>query len=250
MILGIEIGGTKLQVGRGRQLVRVAVKRRAGRVGILRQLESLVPPLLSGVTRIGVGFGGPVERGRVVTSHQIAGWRGFHLQRWFERRFALPTVVENDSNCAGLAEARWGAGRGKARVFYFNVGTGVGAFVVHGQLYTGRFGAMEFGHLRLSDGRTLESVASGLAIERGVSTLVEAGRHVGAMLANVVTLLNPDVVVVGGGVGLAGEKFLRPVREVCRRLVFPVFRRNYQIVPAGLGAAAVVAGAVLVAGKE
>jgi len=248
MILGVEIGGTKLQAGDGQRLVRWTVQRRAGRAGILRQLEQGLPPLLTGVTRIGVGFGGPVEGGRVVTSHQVAGWRRFPLQRWFERRFGLPTVVENDSNCAGLAEARQGAGRGKARVFYCNVGTGIGgAFVWNGQLYNGRFGAMEFGHLRLADGRTLESVASGLAIERGVSTLAEAGRHVGAMLANVITLLNPDLVVVGGGVVLAGEKFLRPVREVCRRLVFAPFRGNYRIVPARLGEAVVVVGAILVA---
>ena len=158
--------------------------------------------------------------------------------------------MENDSNCAGLAEARLGAGRGTARVFYFNVGTGIGgALVVDGKLYNGRYGAMEFGHLRLSNGRTLEEVASGLAIERGVSTVAEAGRRVGAMLANAIALVNPDIVVVGGGVALAGDKFFRPMRETARRLVFKPYRDNYRIVPAKLGEKVVVIGAALLAEK-
>lgn len=258
MILGVEIGGTKLQIGvcdargRLRKLARVPVQRSAGRAGILRQLAELIPPLLPGVSRVGVGFGGPVDvvRGRVVKSHHIVGWSGFALRTWFEREFGLPVTVENDSHCAGLAEARLGAGRGKRAVFYFNVGTGIGgALVVDGKLYQGRYGAAEFGHLRLSDGRTLEAVASGLAIERGVSTVAQAGRQVGAMLANVIALFNPDVVVVGGGVALAGEKFWKPLRETTRRLVFEPYQRNYRIVPARLGESVVVVGATLVAGE-
>lgn len=261
MVLGVEIGGTKLQVGvgdvRGRlhQLTRVAVVRRDGRRGILRQLERLIPSLIRerSISRIGIGFGGPVdfERGRVVRSFHIAGWDGFELKRWFERRFKLPTVVDNDTNCATLSEALIGAGRGKLRVFYTNVGTGIGGgLVIDGELYSGRFGAMEIGHTRLWHEGTwaiLETVSSGLAIERGASTVEQSARYFGVALANVVTLLNPDIVVVGGGVSLAGEKFFRLLRETVRRYVFAPFRRNFTIVPAGLGETVVVVGAALLA---
>jgi predicted NBD/HSP70 family sugar kinase len=128
MYLGVEIGGTKLQLGitnrRGKLLAlrRVAVDRRGGRKRILRQIQQQVTSLLADhpVQAIGVGFGGPVDtaRGRVVTSHQVAGWSGFRLRAWFEKQFGLPVVVENDTNCAALAEARFGAGRGKRVVFY------------------------------------------------------------------------------------------------------------------------------------
>jgi glucokinase len=253
MYLGVEIGGTKLQVGicdaRGRVncLACRPVARRAGRAGILRQLQEMVPDLLDGVRGIGVGFGGPVDvaEGRVVKSHQVAGWSGFQLRKWFWSEFGLPVTVENDSHCAGLAEATLGAGRGNHRVFYFNVGTGIGgALVMDGKIYSGRLGAMEFGHTWV-DGHRLEDVASGLAIERGVSTVAQSGRYVGAALANAVTLLNPDIVVVGGGVSLAGEKFFRPLRLTARRLVLPVFRDNLRIVPAALGEAVVVGAAML-----
>lgn len=259
MVLGVEIGGTKTQVGRcdartGRPmtLVRRAVDRAVGREGILRQLKEMIPPLCSGVRAIGVGFGGPVdtETGRAVTSHQIAGWDWFPVRRWFEREFGLPVVVENDTNCAGFAEATRGAGRGARTVFYFNVGTGVGgALVRDGELYNGRYGAMEFGHMRRDDGRTLESVSSGLAIEQGISTVAESGRYVGEMLANVITLLNPDVVVVGGGVAQAGRSFWEPMRAAVRDRVFHVFRRNYRLRRARFGQAVVVVGAALLAGR-
>src|ERR1039458_3138861 len=112
MYLGVEIGGTKLQVGvcdkRGhiKQLVRVAVVRRNGARGILQQLQIIIPPLLAAyrVKAIGVGFGGPVDsaRGRVVRSFHIKGWDGFYLGRWFRQRFKLPVKVENRSEGSGF----------------------------------------------------------------------------------------------------------------------------------------------------
>ena len=263
MVLGVEIGGTKLQVGvadvRGhlRQLVRLPVNRAAGQAGILQQFATCIPALLHGgrVQAIGVGFGGPVDcqSGRVITSHQVAGWSGFPLRQWFERQFHLPVVIENDSNCAALAEARRGAGRGHPVVFYTNIGTGIGGgLVVDGALYTGRYGAMELGHTRLPVGTkfpTVEDLAAGLAIERGRSTVAKSARVMGIAVANVIALLNPDVVVIGGGVAKAGAKFFRPLRATVRKLVFAPFRQNYQIAPAQLGEPVVVVGATLLAAE-
>jgi glucokinase len=261
--LGVEIGGTKLQAGicdrRGqiKQLVRVAVDRKRGRAGILEQLQKLLPPFLEAydVQAIGVGFGGPVDsvRRKVVRSFHITGWDGFPLGLWFERRFKLPAVVENDTNVAALAEALIGAGRGKHAVFYSNVGTGIGGgLVIDGVLYNGRLGAMEIGHTRmLVDGRwvILESIASGLSIERGMTTLAQSANYYGAALANAITLLNPDIVVIGGGVARAGERFFQPLRAQVAHLVFQPFRMNVRIVPAALGETVVVVGAALWAAR-
>jgi glucokinase len=261
MNLGVEIGGTKLQVGvcdpRGRiqQLVRVAVVRRNGARGILDQLEQVIRPLVHGhrVQAIGVGFGGPVDAssGRIVRSFHIKGWDGFALRRWFLRRFRLPTVIENDTNAATLAEALIGAGRGRRAVLYSNVGTGIGGgFVVDGKIHNGRFGATEIGHTRFfvrGRWRILEELSSGLSIERGKTTLAESAKYYGIALANAITLLNPDIVVVGGGVARAGEKFLGPVRKTAERFMFGPFRKNFRIVPAALGETVVVVGAALLA---
>ena len=264
MFLGVEIGGTKLQVGvcdrRGQivQLVRVAVVRRNGARGILKQLEIAIPPLLVAhrVKAIGVGYGGPVDspRGRVVCSFHIKGWDGFLLRRWFVQRYKLPTIIENDTNAAALAEALVGAGRGRRAVLYSNVGTGIGGgFVVHGVVQNGRFGAMEIGHTRYfvrGQWRILEELSSGLSIERGKTTLAQSAKYYGVALANAIMLLNPDIVVVGGGVSLAGERFLGPVRKTVAQLMFAPFRGNCRIVPAGLGETVVVVGAALLAARE
>lgn len=264
MYLGVEIGGTKLQVGacdrRGRigQLVRVAVVRRDGACGILHQLETIISPLVSRhrIQAIGVGFGGPVDapKGRVVRSFHINGWDGFALRRWFVQRFKRPTVIENDTNVAALAEARIGAGKGRRAVLYSNVGTGIGGgFVVDGEIHNGQFGATEIGHTRFfvrGRWRILEELSSGLSIERGMTTLAGSAKYYGVALANAITLLNPDIVVVGGGVARAGEKFLRPVRDTAKRFVFGPYRRNFRIVRAALGDTVVVTGAALLAADE
>ncbi len=264
MYLGVEIGGTKLQTGvcdaRGRlkQLVRTTVVRRRGRRGILRQLEEIIPALLRThrISKIGVGFGGPfdIETGRAVRSHQVAGWDRFPVKQWFERRFKLPVVVENDQNCAGLAEALCGAGRGLHRVLYITVGTGIGGgLILDGEIYGGRYGAAEIGHVKLQANgrwRTVESVASGLAIERGVSTVPQAARYLGVAVANAIAMVNPEIVIIGGGVSLAGDKFFRPLRQTVARHVFPVFRKNYRIVRPALGETVVVIGAALLAARR
>jgi len=111
---------------------------------------------------------------------------------------------------------------------------------------------MEIGHTRWPVGRrwpVVEELASGLAIERGQSTVAASARAMGVAVANVITLLNPDVVVVGGGVAQAGAKFFRPLRATVRRLVFGPYRGNYRLVPAAVGEAVVVVGAALVAAE-
>ncbi|HTS17497.1 MAG TPA: ROK family protein [Verrucomicrobiae bacterium] len=264
MNLGVEIGGTKLQVGvcdrrgRIRQLIRATVVRRNGARGILDQLERIITPLIAEhrVNAIGVGFGGPVDapHGVVVKSYHIHGWDGFALGRWFVKRFGRPAVLENDTNAAALAEAVVGAGRGRRAVLYSNVGTGIGGgFVVDGKIHNGRFGATEIGHTRFfvrGRWRILEELSSGLSIERGKTTLAQSAKYYGMALANAISLLNPDIVVIGGGVSRAGERFLGPVRETVKRFVFGPYRRNFRIVPAALGETVVVVGAALLAGRE
>ncbi|MFT7642174.1 MAG: glucokinase, partial [Pirellulaceae bacterium] len=159
-ILGIEIGGTKLQLGVGNSssdsidLERRDIVADGGAIGILEQIESCGRVLLqrNDVARIGVGFGGPVnpETGRTVTSHQISGWDDFPLTEWLQRTFDKPVVLGNDCDCAALAEAVYGAGQGSSRVFFLTVGTGVGGgFVIDGQLQgQGRPAIAEIGHLR------------------------------------------------------------------------------------------------------
>jgi glucokinase len=304
MFLGIEIGGTKLQLGVGAAdrgelaaIERADVCPADGAEGIRRQIQRIAGPLIAkyGVQAVGIGFGGPVDlaTGTTVKSHHIAGWDRFPLADWCRNALGLPAGVANDADMAGAGEARFGAGRGSRVVFYTNVGTGIGgALLIGGRVYVGGAGiASELGHLRPGveadrPDRIVETDASGLGIAaaaRADASLaaelhrrynvdshritarmtaeaaaagVEAARTIfrravqtyGWAVAQMITLLSPEAVVVGGGVAMAGEAlFFAPLREEVERYVFPPLRGTYRIVPAELGEEVVVHGALALA---
>jgi glucokinase len=190
MFLGIEIGGTKLQLGVGTGdgspplvLERREVDSGRGAEGILQQIREVGTELARAhaVERIGIGFGGPVlaDRGRVIRSHQVDGWDDFPLAQWCQEKLGKPAVIGNDCDVAAVAEARCGAGRGRRIVFYVTVGTGVGGgLCVDGRPYGGsRPAVAEIGHLRpgldaLDPHHTVESIASGRGIETHARTLL------------------------------------------------------------------------------
>lgn len=309
MKLGIEIGGTKLQLGVGDgqssdviELARESIHPAAGAAGILDQIERLGTRLIRqhGIDRVGIGFGGPVDAtlGRAVKSHQVDGWDDFPLVDWCQHRLGLPAVIGNDCDVAALAEADFGAGQGKQSVFYVTVGTGVGGgFVCDGRLYgRGRPAVAEIGHMRPGltadqPNMTVESLASGWGIAETARARLEdatgddavdlerrcegdaqrltaelvaqaaadgnvlaedvlqfACRVLGWAIAQVITLLAPEVVVVGGGVSLIGKQlFFVPLRREVARYVFPPLIDAYAIKPAALGETVVVQGALRLA---
>ena len=291
MYLGIEIGGTKLQLALGPGdgtlvgLWRTRVDPASRAPGIRDAIEAGVPALLAtaGVPRdhlrgVGVGFGGPVDLATrsVVKSHQVTGWDGFALGEWCEATIGVPAVVANDAAAAGLAEALFGAGRGVSPLFYVTAGSGVGgALVIDGDIYTGAGrGAAEVGHLPATVGgetATVEAFASGWAIARragmasgedaaaaarrgeprakaAVAAAVEA---LAAGLTQVILLVCPRRVVVGGGVGLMGDDLLfDPLRAAVAGRTFPPFAGLTDIVPAALGEAVVPHGALALAARR
>lgn len=187
--IGIEIGGTKLQVVLGdgvsgiQRRVRLDVQPGKGAEEIQCQIESVLDQLVpEGSARaIGVGFGGPVDRitGRVHTSHQVSGWSGFGLVEWLEKRYGIPVALENDANVAALAEALFGVGKDKEIVFYITLGSGVGGgLVMHKKLYHGAVpGEVEVGHLRLDrNGTSLESCCSGWAVDKRIRDAIQQER--------------------------------------------------------------------------
>src|SRR5437660_9677861 len=139
--LGIEIGGTKLQLGVGADdgllagLWRGPVDVAAGPEGIRRQITAAVLELLakanidrSRLKGVGIGFGGPVDDATrtVIKSHQIEGWDDFPLADWISDLVGLPAVLGNDADVAGLGEALFGAGKGFSPIFYITLGSGIG----------------------------------------------------------------------------------------------------------------------------
>ena len=203
LLLGIEIGGTKLQLGLGRgdgrllALERRLIRPEAGAVGILRQVSEAYDALLARRSEfggtpsaVGIGFGGPVDadRGVVLRSHQVVGWDGFALAEWARQALQVPLVsVQNDADTAGLGEARFGAGVGLSPIFYVTIGSGIGGgLILDGRIYRGFGpGASEVGHLWVDDpdrgpGK-LEDIASGWSIGSAARALLSDGPETGPL---------------------------------------------------------------------
>lgn len=187
MFLGIEIGGTKLQLVAGQpgHIVhrhRASVDRVQGGPGICAQITRAVDELKKShgpFAAVGVGFGGPIDprTGNVCTSHQIQGWTNFPLKQWMQGQVGAPAAVDNDANAAALGEAIRGAGVGLNPVFFCTLGSGVGGgLFAHGRVYHGLPpGEMEFGHLVLDrQGTTVESRCSGWAIDARIAAMAAA----------------------------------------------------------------------------
>jgi fructokinase len=236
------------------------------------------------VTAVGVASFGPLDLdpasptwGRI-TSTPKPGWSGTDLVGPLRAAFAVPVAIDTDVNGAGLAEARWGAGRGLGSLVYFTVGTGIGGGAIvagaplHGAAHP------EMGHLRVPrhpddaafagicpfHGDCLEGLASGPAVCARWGVPAEAlpldhpawdmvGHYLGHAVAAVTMLLAPHVVVVGGGVG-SSPPVLPAVRRWTRRLLagYPATPRlaggleGYVVSPA-LGDRAGVLGALALA---
>jgi glucokinase len=309
MFLGIEIGGTKLQLGLGRGdgqlcgLWRGTVDPSAGADGIRRQITTALPDLLastqierSALRGVGVGFGGPTDDATqsVIKSHHVAGWEDFPLADWVTSVTGLPAVICNDADVAGLAEALHGAGKGLSPVFYMTIGSGIGGgLILNREIYRGLGkGASEIGHLTIpspsdpADQRILEAFASGWGIETRaedwnrshaafadlgdvplkVKTLAAAAQsgHANAIrllneavaalafaICQLIPLVCPRRIVIGGGVSLIGEDLLfEPLRRAVADRVFAAFSGLTDIVPAALGEEVVVHGALALARKR
>jgi glucokinase len=238
------------------------------------------------VVALGLGIPSTIDQraGRAVSSTNIP-LAHLDIRDRMARRFGLPVGIDNDANVAAIAEWRFGAGRGTRYMVMLTLGTGVGGgLILDGRPYRGAIGAAaELGHMVIEhDGEPcqgsctghghLETLASGLeagiqarhvfgpdADARSLVRLAEdgngeareilrtIGRRLGSGIGSLVNIFDPEVVVIGGGFGKAGDLILDPAREVLAREALAPARDTVRIVPAELGSDAGLVGAALVA---
>ncbi len=217
-----------------------------------------------------------------VWAPNLPGWEAMPLGRLLGRRFGMPVVVESDRNAFVTGEAWRGAARGSRDAVFLAVGTGIGAGILaggrllrgHGEL-AGAVGWMAVGDEFLPEyGRVgcLEALASGRGIGRAATRhfgretsavelvlrarrgdarakaiLHRAGRALGLAMANLVDVLNPEIIVVGGGVAEAGELLLKPARATMRRWAQPLASKQVRVARSRLGPRAALWGAAKLA---
>ncbi len=209
---------------------------------------------------------------RVALSTHVAGWSDFDLPRFLEQCAGVLPVMDNDANLGALGEAVYGAGRGYRPLFYMTVSTGIGGGVITNgeELYRGSDSyAGEIGHITIRPSGPqclcgargcLERLCGGLWLERDHGRTAEVllqdpcfvERYVvdlAAGLKSAIMLLNPARIVIGGGIGKAGDALMVPLRAELGRQITAWSRARIDVVPAALGDDSVLYGAVSLAAR-
>jgi glucokinase len=249
---------------------------------LLAGLDEAVEELLrEDVVALGFGIPSRIDQrtGEVQGSVNIP-LEGLDFPARMSERFGLPVGIDNDANAATLAEFVAGAGRAARDMVMLTLGTGCGGgAVIDGRLYRGW---AEFGHMVIDfDGLPCQGTCTGrghlepyvtgtaatklaqaefgpavdahrlvrLAAEgeaRAVEILAGMGRRLGAGIATLVNIFNPDLVVIGGGFAAAGDFLLVPARDVIVRDSLGDAGEKVGVVRAELGTAAGLIGAGLI----
>jgi glucokinase len=218
-----------------------------GGPGIMQKVEAIVAAYLekgplAGICISSAGMVDPDKGEIFYAGPQIPNYAGTQFKKVLEEKFLLPCEIENDVNCAGLAEVMSGSGEGAKIALCLTIGTGIGGcLVVDGQVFHGfSNSACEVGYLHLPDG-AFQDVASTTALVNYVAELhgEEAehwnGRRIfkeategnkiciqgidrmvgylGQGIANICYVVNPEVVILGGGI-MGQEAILRPRIQV------------------------------------
>ena len=284
--LGIDLGGTKLlaclTAEDGTVLARTVrpTGRNTGPSAARRLIIDAATELRRTAGQfdsVGVGFPGQVDfqRGFVGGSVMLDGWSDVPLAESIADALSVPCVIDTDVNCAAIAELHARGDQHPHSMLFVAVGTGIGGAITIGrQLWRGHTGvAGEIGNITIDHhgeqcwcGRRgcLNTFASGSAIGRRLGdarpltehrestnpevlrVLAEAATALGVGVANALNLLNPELVVFGGGVAQLGESWLEVVARTARAESFPEAGRcRFEPARAGYDAGAV--GAALLA---
>jgi len=250
---------------------------------VVEALQAWVQPSKgAAATGLGIAVPGLVDRneGRVLCAPNLKVLNDFAVGAALQEATGLPVALDNDANAAGLAEARMGAAVGCHSAVCLTVGTGVGGAIIdHGRLRRGYSDmAGEFGRVLLDPGsdRPFEEGVGAAAVVKGycersgvrpdeidaagVARLADAGdiaaqqalagcgKRLGVGLAILVNLLNPERIVVGGGVAGAGDWFLGPARSEGKRRAWARSWERCEVVKGELGTDAGAIGAALLCG--
>lgn len=251
---------------------------------LIEEMTDSVEAGVGELLAVGVGVPAPVDIGQGVVSSAglLRGWDGAAVAEDLGARLGVPVSVDNDANLGALAEARYGSAVGYDPVVYVRASHGIGGgIVLGGRLLHGRAGAAgEIGHVTIDENGPicrcgnrgcLETYVGSpvllgmLAASHGPLTLgdvvtraqegdagcrralSDAGTHLGAAIANLCNLVDPEVVVVGGQLAAAGEIILGPLRTAVEQRTVPSAQGPPVVVPSEFGEWAEARGALAVA---
>ncbi|WP_364146317.1 ROK family protein [Paenibacillus sp. LPE1-1-1.1] len=230
-----------------------------------------------GIVGIGVGVPGIVDDNGIILFAPNLKWHQVELQRQLEERFGLPVTIDNEANAGAQGEQKYGAGRGIPNQIYVSVGIGIGTgIILNKELYKGASGfSGELGHLSIeydgkpcscgnrgcwelyaSENALLERaallgfenldellLAAAAGDERVIELIRSIGDYLGAGIANIVNVFNPNVVIIGNRMSRAAEWLEPAVQAAVDQRTLPYHRERMRILFAELQDQSAVRGA-------
>jgi len=267
------------------KIIKIPTEANKGRARIISNIVKAVRVFDSPkIQSIGIALAGEInhENGTWVSSPNIRSVKNIPLSKILKKELKKDIYIENDSNCFTIAEAECGAGKNSDYVVGLTLGTGVGSgFVIKKRIYRGANGrATEFGHMTIVEngypcgcGQNghLETYASGtgmiqlytqytgkekdtfeiekLALQKdGVASRVFdiMSESLAIGIANIINILNPDIVVLGGGL-IRVKTYWKPAVTRAKKLVaYPILSKT-KIAPTKLNEKAHILGAAIIA---
>lgn len=273
-LLGIDIGGTNIRVGRveGQAITNVLSERIENKLSeeaVLQQLYGMLTKMITDdITGIGVGVPSSVDpvAGIVYKVSNIPSWKEVPLKALLEKQFHIPVFINNDANCFILGEKYYGKAQHASSAVGLIVGTGLGSgLVFNNKLYNGlNCGAGEVGLIPFRDS-ILEHYCCGQFFERSYSisaseaaTLAysgnakalamfeEFGANLGQAINIILAVYSPEVIVLGGSVPKAFALFEPSMRKVMSSFLFAKTVQEVQLVVSEIDNVAIYGAASLV----
>lgn len=265
--------------------VSVSVKSRTNRKMIINQISECIELLRKKrkINRIGIGVASPVDFKiqKILNPPNIKGLKNLQLGKIISKKFRIKTIIDNDVHLMVLAESIFGAAKEKKSIVGLAIGTGVGGgILINGKIIRGKSGtAGELGHMTIVKngwkcscrsrgcleayvseggqeklaqeilGKKMDSLALQRLAEKGNKKAIKAwkiiGENLGLGLANIVDILNPEIIVIGGGIAGAGKLLFEPAISAMEKNIVSKRARKTKVVRAKLGKFAGAIGATL-----
>ncbi len=262
-IVGIDIGGTKINTvlfKDGKVLKNIKIKTpQKSQKEFLNKLEILINEIIikpagkKELSGIGCGVAGVLDlkKGIILNAPNIKILNNFNIKNWLCEKFNCEIKIDNDARSFTRAEYLFGAGRGYKNIVGITLGTGIGGgIIMNGEIVYGSNGlAGEVGHMTLNLKEDFENLSGvkglrrlGYASSLKAYQLAESGdkkakrafeefsRHLGIGLANIINILDPEAIIIGGGLSGAYKFFLPATKKIITKFIFsPGSRKNIKI---------------------
>lgn len=234
MIISVDIGGTKVRVGYSRLgdyledtiEFDTPVSQRAVVPKLIETINLLVGS--SKIDAIGIASPASINkaRGTIIRSRNLA-WKNLRITLPLKKHYGCPVLFEHDATAAGIAEARNGGGKGHALVLYVTISTGIGSSIIfNGQPLSQKHNSQGGDQIIKDDYSNpvaYYATSSGKAIEQqykhpasGITnpaTWKLIARDMATGLYNMIAIVQPDCVVLGGGVSVHYKRFIKPLKR-------------------------------------